>query len=526
MGLAANLVHLDFGSRMDFAVAVGVVGALFGIAVGAAGPVSLNDLDEFVIGGAGAHGVAEGGSVGGEETGDEAAIGGEAETDAIAAEGLSDGSNDADFAGPVAVGVAVGDFAAIVGGDGFEGHFGVDAVDDLAGADDAGEVPVVAVADVHEFDEADDVGGAFELAGEVDEGVVVDAALDDAVHLEGIEAGGGGGVDSLKDGIRGVVAAVHFPEDLVVETVDADGETVEAGVLEIAGVAGEEVAVGGESQIFETFDFDQFTDDVGDVAAEEGFTSGEANLLDAEPDEKPGDALDFLEGEDVLAGEEFVVFAEYFGGHAVGTAEVATVGEGDAEIAQGAAEGISQRWVHAARLIGRIARWNRVTGRGPESTPGRRGLGAHVLHGRTPGLDVEGGAAAAGDDGVWIFEGEAATDEAVVEAKLGAVDEDAGVVVVDDLVAVAGDGFVVGRGLVIEEDVVVVAGATAAGDLDADDLTLVIGLAEHLHYLVFGEIGNRYHADAPVVQFTGRAGASRRATEDKSISGDGRGEKR
>ena len=46
------------------------------------------------------------------------------------------------------------------------------------------QLPAVAVAHVHVLDETDDVAGALEVAGEVYDGVVVDAALDHGVYLD------------------------------------------------------------------------------------------------------------------------------------------------------------------------------------------------------------------------------------------------------------------------------------------------------------------------------------------------------
>ena len=70
------------------------------------------------------------------------------------------------------------------------------------------------------------------MAGEVDGGVVVDAALDDRVDLDRLQAGGGGGGDAVEDARDGDVGVVHVAEDGVVEGVERDGDAVEAGVGE------------------------------------------------------------------------------------------------------------------------------------------------------------------------------------------------------------------------------------------------------------------------------------------------------
>ena len=66
----------------------------------------------------------------------------------------------------------------------------------------------------------------------------------------------------------------------------------------------------------------------------ERLAAGEADLLDALGDEDAGEAGDLLEGQDLAAGQELVVAAEDLLRHAVGAAEVAAVGDGDAQVVQ------------------------------------------------------------------------------------------------------------------------------------------------------------------------------------------------
>ena len=93
----------------------------------------------------------------------------------------------------------------------------MDGADDFAAGHHIVELPAVRSPDVHEFDEPDDMPSSLEVAGHVDHGVIVDAALDHHVDLDRSEAGGGGGFDAFKD-LRGREAdIVHSHEDLVVE---------------------------------------------------------------------------------------------------------------------------------------------------------------------------------------------------------------------------------------------------------------------------------------------------------------------
>ena len=74
--------------------------------------------------------------------------------------------------------------------------------------------------------------------------------------------------------------------------------------------------------------------------------AGEADRLDAEPlDEHPGDPLDLLEGEDLGPGQPRHALL----GHAVGAAEVAAVGDRDAQVAVHTPEGVDQGSRHLGR---------------------------------------------------------------------------------------------------------------------------------------------------------------------------------
>ena len=79
-----------------------------------------------------------------------------------------------------------------------------------------------------------------------------------------------------------------------------------------------------------------------------GFVEG-WEVADAEVDEEAGEALDFLEGEDFVLGQNGVASAEDLGGHAVGAAEVAAIGDGNAQVSQFASEGVGDGWQECGR---------------------------------------------------------------------------------------------------------------------------------------------------------------------------------
>ena len=206
----------------------------------------------------------------------------------VAAEGLRDRGDGADLPRTVAVPVALRDLAAIRRLDRLEREDGVDPLDDLRGRDDVVEAPAVGRADVHVLDEAQGVTGAAEVAGHVDDACVVDPALDDRVHLDG-KPDRRCGSDSLQHALDGEVDVVHRAERRVVERVEADVDTIEARRAKHLGLAGEQRGVRRQGQV-EALDLREPLDEHLELLAQERLAPGEADLLDAEPRERPGDA--------------------------------------------------------------------------------------------------------------------------------------------------------------------------------------------------------------------------------------------
>jgi hypothetical protein len=81
--------------------------------------------------------------------------------------------------------------------------------------------------------------------------------------------------------------------------------------------------------------------------------AGDADLLHAEIDEDASDAFDFLEGQQLLARKEGIVVTENFLGHAIHAAEVAAVGDRDAQVAHAAPAQVEQLTL---RQRGEVAR--------------------------------------------------------------------------------------------------------------------------------------------------------------------------
>ena len=335
--LAAEIAHLGLAGA-SFA-------AFFRVAVAALGPEVGNEGAEGFVGGFVAEEILHVVADGGEEAGEEFAIGGEAEALAVAAKGFGDRGNDADLGAAVAEAVAFGDFAGFGGVEGFEGELALDRFEEFGHGDDVLHGPAVGFADIHVFDETHDHAC---FAGHADEGedfALVDAALDDGVDLDG-EAVEAGGADAGEDAVHLGAHAVHGGEDLGVEGVEADRDAVQVGEGEGFGVMGEEDAVGGDGEILDALDGGEEADQIVDSPTQEGFSAGQAHLAEAQRGEGLDEVGDLLEAQNFVLGEESVVGSEDLGGHAIPAAKVAAIGDGDPQIAQWSAELVCDRIAH------------------------------------------------------------------------------------------------------------------------------------------------------------------------------------
>ena len=168
----------------------------------------------------------------------------------------------------------------------------------------------------------------------------IEAAFDDHVDLDRVEAGGGCSVDAFDDFRYREVDVVHRLEHGVVHRVEADGDAFETGVTQRLCFFGEQRAVGSQRQV-EAGNVGQQFDQLLDVAAHQRFATGEADFFDAVCFEDTRQSRDLFEGQQGRAFEELMIAAELLLGHAIDAAEVAAVGDRDAQVAQGPVEAVS-----------------------------------------------------------------------------------------------------------------------------------------------------------------------------------------
>ena len=112
------------------------------------------------------------------------------------------------------------------------------------------------------------------------------------------------------------------------------------------GLLGQKRAVRRQGHV-EIAERDQAADEHLEVAAQERLTARDPDLLDSVGDEDARQALDLLEREQLLPVHEPVPAAEHLLRHAVDTAEVAAVRDGDPQVADRPAEGVERRHLAA-----------------------------------------------------------------------------------------------------------------------------------------------------------------------------------
>ena len=96
----------------------------------------------------------------------------------------------------------------------------------------------------------------------------------------------------------------------------------------------------------------QHADQHLEVLAQQRLAAGQPDLAHAVRDEQRGDARDLLEGQQRRMRQEGVVLVEHFLRHAVAAAEVAAVGDRDAQVAQRPAERVDEQAVGARGCSG------------------------------------------------------------------------------------------------------------------------------------------------------------------------------
>ena len=205
-----------------------------------------------------------------------------------------------------------------------------------------------------------------------DDLVVVHAAFDDRVELDGREPRRLGGEQAVHDLVE-VAAAGDAPEAVGVEAVEADVEAAQTGRLEGRGLVGQRRGVGGQADVAQPVDGGQPRNQVLQTAAGERLAARQPDFFHSQPHEQAGQAGDFLEREHLALVQPVVLVQR----HAIGAAVVAAVGDRNTQILDRPPEPVT----HATRLFlsHRLASYSILPveprRRFNPLSPGGRGLG-------------------------------------------------------------------------------------------------------------------------------------------------------
>ena len=313
----------------------------------------------FVIG-AGAEHLEQVELAGREQAGAELAVGCQSHTIAVAAERLRYGRDHADGAASIEVAPTVSRCRA-ARCHLLEWEDLVDCRDDLVLRHDLSVDPVPTCVEGHELDEAHlDTVVASETC-KVDDLVVVDTTLYDSVDLDRREAGLLRRVDAVEYSCQ-LVAPGHLEEPVGTQRVEADVDALESRVAQLLGEQPERRAIGREADVgrvpcvwrsrcCRNSKGRQLADENGEMGAHGGLATRESQSVDLETlDEDACQTLDLLERHHFATRQpDHALFW-----HAVGTAKVAAIGDRDAQVTNGASEGIDE--IHGVRLPTRAAR--------------------------------------------------------------------------------------------------------------------------------------------------------------------------
>ncbi len=169
----------------------------------------------------------------------------------------------------------------------------------------------------------------------------VGAALDHGIHLDRHQPGCGCGLDAFKYLGNRVVDVVHALEDRIVECVEADRHPLQSDSAKGSRLLLQQRTVGRQRDL-ESGDRRKLLDQPVDAMPQQRLAAGQADLLHAACGEDTGDARDLFEGQQIGARQERIVAAEHRLRHAIHAAEVAAIGDRDAQVAHRPAEGIEE----------------------------------------------------------------------------------------------------------------------------------------------------------------------------------------
>ena len=199
------------------------------------------------------------------------------------------------------------------------------------------------VADGHVFDKAQ-MDGAVEREPRKGSHILVEPAHHNAVDLNGLKAPSQRRVDA-GHGLFEPAQARDLSKERRVERVERDVDAIKPRVFELRRQLGQQGAVGGKRDVLDLRNRADVTNKWDDTAADQRLAARQAYATNALPRHQAHKAGDFLGAEQLVVrtGRHAI------GRHAVNAAEIALVGNGNAQVVDIAAKAVMLHApVHAA----------------------------------------------------------------------------------------------------------------------------------------------------------------------------------
>src|SRR5215469_8339588 len=276
-----------------------------------------------------------------EQTSSQLSIRGQANARAMAAESLSNRSDQTDLAGGAVDETVLASSFAFLVRNLLERPLGMDALVDLLRGNHQLTRPVAVRVQRHKFDEAHDDAAFAGKGGEGFDFILVEAAHQNGVDLDRGQAGFLGGVDATHDRVVGARASDLLKLDWV-ERVEADVNAMEACGDQLFAAVGQEAAVGGHGEVLDP-DCLEVGNEGFDAIAHERLAPRDAHLGDAKTHKDADQAAEFVPGKNLVV----VVVVFWVGGTAIDTAEITAVGDGDAQVLDLASEFVGKTHLSA-----------------------------------------------------------------------------------------------------------------------------------------------------------------------------------
>ena len=158
--------------------------------------------------------------------------------------------------------------------------------------------------------------------------VMVNITHQHGIHLHLVKAGGEGGVNAVHHLVELILAGDGM-ELAGVEAINADVNRRQAGIAPAFDIARQAVTVGSDRNLTDRRVFTHGGNDLGEVAAQGGFPTGEANFFGAQRGESARNPAYFVYAEKaiVIDGAGLVTVRQ-----AVGATEVAHIGNRQTQV--------------------------------------------------------------------------------------------------------------------------------------------------------------------------------------------------